>query len=105
VFHFAKELLSLTEEYVRLAAHHTGDGEPWRVYLEACEKICRLAPSERLLYDHELATAYGYIISARRHVRSVAYFYVRSEYGREVADKSFIGDNAFDPVITTLFPN
>jgi len=105
VFHFAKELLAMTEEYLRLVAHHTGDGEPYAVYLKACAKIAELAPAPRLLYDHELAAAYGYVASARRHVRSLAYFYVRSEYGRDVADKSFIGDNAFDPVITTLFPN
>lgn len=105
VFHFAKELLAFNEEYLRLVEHHTGDAEPWRVFLAACERLARLTPTDRMVYDHELASAYSYIPVARRHLRAVAYFFVRSSHGSEVADKAFIGDNAFDPVITTLFPN
>lgn len=105
VFHFAKELLAFNEDYLRLVEHHTGEGEPWRVYLGACEKLCQLTPVSRLEHDHELATAYSYVTAARRHVRAVAYFYVRMIHGVLVADEAFIGDNAFDPVIATLFPN
>jgi hypothetical protein len=105
IFHFAQELFGISEEYLRLVEHHTADGEPWRVYLEASEQLCKLAPRHRLVHDYELASAYGFLEAARRHIRAVAYAYVRATHGASVADEAFIGDNAFDPVITTLFPN
>ena len=105
VFQFAKELLAFNEEYLRLVEHHTGDDEPWRVYLVACEKLTALTPFDRMVHDLELSTAYSYVVAARRHIRSVAYFYVRARHGAAVADEAFIGANAFEPIITTLFPN
>ena len=105
VFYFSQELFGISEEYLRLVEHYTADGEPWRVFLEASEKLCELAPRHRLVHDYELASAYGFLEAARRHIRSVAYLYVRATHGAKVADDAFIGDNAFDPVITTLFPN
>jgi len=105
IFYLSKELLGISEEYLRLVEHYTANNEPWRVFLEVSQHLCKLAPRNRFTHDHELTRAYGFLEAARRHVRSVAYFYVRASHGRNVADTAFVGDNAFDPVITTLFPN
>lgn len=105
LFHFAKECLAITEEYFRLAEEYTSSAEPWRIFLHACEVLSKLQPRERFTHEHELSAAYGYVAAARRHVRAVAYFYVRNVHGQRTADKAFVGSGAFDPLITTLFPN
>ena len=104
VFHIAKSILAVDEAYLQLVAKYVSAEEPWDVFLAASNKIAELMPVRWLSTDPELAASYGYLNAARRHIRSVAYFYVRAMSGKRAADATFIGDSAFDPLIATLFP-
>jgi len=101
----AKKLLALSEEFLRLVEQYTGEAEPWKVFLDLAHSTCMRAPRELFTYDYELASAYGYLDAARRHMRSLSYFYVRIQHGVETATRAFVGDNHLDPVMSVLYPN
>jgi hypothetical protein len=105
LFYFAKSCLATTEHYFALVGQRTHDAEPWRPFLEATQKLCELAPRKIFNQDQELASAYGYLEAARRHVRATSYFFVRATEGRKVAHEAFIGGSAFDPIIPLLYPH
>lgn len=105
IYMFAKRVLATTEEYFTLVEKITKDAEPWRAFLDACQQLLELAPREAMRLDHELTAAYGFLEAARKHIRCVAYFYVRRSHGAKAARDAFIGDGAYSPLITTLFSN
>lgn len=101
----AKKLHGITDEYLRLVETFTCDDEPWYCYMELANYLIREAPRTYFLQDRELAAAYGYIEAARRHLRPVAYFYVRTRNGREIANQAFIGGHVTDDIIQVMFPH
>lgn len=101
----ARRLHGISEEYLRLVEHYTCDDEPWRSYLELAGYLSVNAPRSYFPADQELATAYGYLEAARRHLRAVAYQHVRIRYGRDEANQAFIGTHMADDLIATMFPH
>ena len=102
----AKRCLALTEEYLKIVERVTGDDEPWRPFLQLTQHVCENAPRKYFPHDIELATAYGYLEAARRHVRPLAYFYVRGTHGRRVANETFgMQQDYATPIVRTLFPS
>jgi hypothetical protein len=103
---FAKKCLGITEEYLQLVARLTDEGdEPWRPFLDALHYLCINAPRQHFTQDMELAAAYGYLEAARRHMRSLSYFYVHRVCGRSIAATAFNGERDYaEPIVRALFP-
>jgi hypothetical protein len=89
VLNWAYRLSNITEDYISLAVLHTGNLEPWQAYLTAAQKLYDAAPREAFRHRKDLEVAYGYIAAARRHIRQVVYFYLRSELGARNANRMF----------------
>lgn len=92
----AKRLLGVTEEYLELVALHTGDHEPWKVFLQTGKLLAgQFSPGTqvRVFIDH-----------ARRNMRNVCYFYIKGTCGTQVADKMFPQEGYSNALIQTMFP-
>jgi hypothetical protein len=96
----------VTEEYLHLAAQVTGESEPWVPYMEAAQKLYEDAPRDRFAARKDLEVAYAYISAARRHLRQVAFFYIREVHGGRRAHRAFpevsVGDRD-DQIINLIF--
>jgi len=102
----AKRCLALTEEYLQVVARVTGSNEPWRPFIETLQHLCENAPRRYFTHDLELAAAYGYLEAARRHMRPLAYFYVRRTNGCRVADQAFGTQPDYAaPILRAMFPS
>lgn len=92
----AKSLLGITEEYLSLVEQYTGDKEPWQLYTEVAKALAgQCSPG---------TDARGFAEHARRNLRNVAYFYLRSTRGAREAGKIFPGENYSSKLVRTLFP-
>lgn len=101
----ARRLLAITEEYLKLVTDVTGEEEPWRVYLELSQHLIENTPRRHCAIDPDLLVAYGYLEAARRHLRPLAYFWVRRTHGRTVAQNAFLGEHVTDDIIAVLYPS
>jgi DNA-binding transcriptional MerR regulator len=88
VLEWAYQLAAVTEEYLEAVGLHTGEEEPWAPFMNAAQKLYDCAPRGAFNYRKDLELAYGYLAAARRHLRQVAYFYIRKQYGVRVAEKA-----------------
>lgn len=92
---WAKNLLAMTEEYLELTEAHSGQPEPWRVFLELAKTLsqeCSPGTAARMYLDH-----------ARSNLRRVSYFHLRSAKGSKEADRVFPGEGYSDRLLRTLF--
>lgn len=104
VLRWAHKLANVTEEYIAACVLYTGDQEPWQTFLLAAQKLYEAAPRDVFRYRKDLEVAYGYIAAARRHIRQVAYFYLRAELGVRKANHMFpeMGGTDLDEKIIDL---
>jgi hypothetical protein len=86
---WAKVFLRISEEYLRVVVLHTAAPEPWKPFMLLGEKLAEEAPREKFSKDDLLTASYGFLEVARRHLRHVAYFYIRNERGAPTANKKF----------------
>jgi hypothetical protein len=82
-------LAAVVEEYLEAVRLYTGDEEPWKVFMDAAEKLYSSAPKESFYYRKDLEVAYSYLATVRKQLRQVAYFHIRQKYGAAVASKAF----------------
>lgn len=100
----ARKCLAMTEGYFRRVKQVAQDEEPWRVFLEGVEYLCAHAPRPYFAQDLDLAAAYGYLDAARRHLRPLAYFYVRNIKGSRVANRAFqMQEDYAAPIVRALY--
>lgn len=88
ILNWAYRFAAVTEEYLEAVATYTGRSDPWALLLDTAQKLFDSAPRRQFRYRKDLEVAYGYIASARVHLRQVAYFYIRSAYGVRAANKA-----------------
>lgn len=88
VLEWAYKFAAITEEYLSALAQYTGEEEPWSPLMDAAQKLYDGAPRDTFYYRKDLEVAYGYLASARLHIRQVAYFYIRKIHGVRAADKA-----------------
>ena len=86
---WARTLLSITESYLRVVSLHTGDEDPWKDFMLLADKWLGDAPREQFSTNRVLQAAYSLLEIGRRHLRQVAYFYSRSQHGRDAAGLKF----------------
>jgi len=105
VRHWATIFLSITEEYLRMVELFTACDDPWKDFLLLGEKLANEAPKNEFSHNRMLQAAYSFLEPARRHLRQVAYFYVRNHNGRVVANKKFPGmeKNLDETLINLMF--
>jgi hypothetical protein len=78
-------LSNVTEEYLNLVDLYTANSEPWVPFMEIAQKLYESAPRENFGHRKDLEVAYAYLTAARKHLRQVAYFYIRGKYGKTKA--------------------
>ncbi len=91
---WAKRFLSLNEEYLMAVRLHTGDSEPWKLFLAVIRMLSAHYPKHspvRAILDH-----------AARNVRHVAFLYVHQEHGARKAVDLFPGESYTDRLVKTL---
>lgn len=86
---WAQTFQSLSEEYFHVVAKEFETEEPWVPYLELSNNLLRHAPYDQLRNDLELSTAYNFLEMARRGMRQVMFFYVRTTANKRIAHRLF----------------
>lgn len=106
-FH-AKDILAwsstfhaIDEVYMRRVAQLAGTKEPWVYYMQLAVKLTGISAVEETA---NMAFAHSCVEAARRNLRNVAYFYVHSTLGANVANRTFMDGEIVDNVIAHLFP-
>jgi DNA-binding transcriptional MerR regulator len=89
VMFWAQTFQALSEEYFRVVAEQFMVEDPWAKYLVLSGKLIKLAPFDRMKHDLELQTAYSFLEMARRSMRQVMFFYVRSTSNKRLAHRLF----------------
>jgi len=89
VLAWAYKLSNVTEEYLDAVKLFTGTEEPWAPFTDAAQKLYDSAPRDSFRHRKDLESAYGYVSACRRHLRQVAYFYIRNVKGAHVAARAF----------------
>jgi GR25 family glycosyltransferase involved in LPS biosynthesis len=103
VYELAKVFNSITESYLHLTAEYARTDEPWRPFIELSERMLFVAPVDKFTENRKLASAYGYLKSARANLLHVCHFYVRLKEGSTRATELF-PDGVDEEVIAQLFP-
>ena len=90
----------IDESYLRIVENYTNDREPWSTYLALANEVMKYS---NLSEEVNTRFAFSCLDSARKHLRHVAYFYVRTTHGAKVANVAF--DNTVDDeIIGQLYP-
>lgn len=93
----AKTLLGITEEYLSLVEKYVGVTDPWEIYMESAKTLAaQCSPG---------TDARGFAEHARRNIRNVAYFYLRTNKGAHEAKRVFPGESYSSKLVRTLFPS
>jgi hypothetical protein len=100
VLHFANELRSVDENYLRMVQEYTADPEPWRSFYELGLKLTELV--EKAGPDDEKAVAIGRARHAANTIRQVAYFYTRDHEGKRQAEDLFPEGDVDEQVLMHL---
>jgi hypothetical protein len=88
ILNWAYRFAAVTEEYLEALKQYTGEEEPWVPLMDTAQKLYDAAPRHSFYYRKDLESAYGYVASARLHLRQVAYFYIRRTCGARAANKA-----------------
>lgn len=105
---WATILFSIDEAYLKLVEHYTGSSEPWQPFFDVAQRIIEAIPARSFLRRRDLEAGYAYLEAARRHFRSVMYFYYRMKHGQRAADNAFpeMDDRGVDAELTAiLYPS
>lgn len=86
---WAEILFSIDEGYLALVAKHTDSNEPWKLFMDAAQKISANAPRSRFPGDPGLHFAYAYLEASREHLRHAAYLFCRHHLGARHANEVF----------------
>jgi hypothetical protein len=100
IMDWAATFHGIDESYLRIVENYTLDDAPWSSYLELANEIMRYSP---LADEVNTRFAFACLDSARKHLRHVAYFYVRTKLGAETADVIFT-EGVDDEIIGQLYP-
>lgn len=91
---------SIDESYLRIIENYTNDSEPWSSYLALSNALMK---HSNLSEEMNMRFAFSCLDSARKHLRHVSYFYVRTTYGAKAANAAF-EETVDDEVIGQLYP-
>jgi excisionase family DNA binding protein len=105
VMWWARRMYSMTEEYLHLMEKAVEDPEPWRPFLTLVQTLCVNSPREEFPGDKKLEAAYAYLNVARKHLRQVSYFYVRTFNGEHLAARMFPKKEFDEEIVTLLMPH
>lgn len=97
---WASVLHAIDESYLRVVEDYTLNEEPWSPYLQLAHALVLGGKVKR---DVNEQFAYACLESARKHLRHVAYFYVHTKRGAQVAKAAFTHD-VDDEIIGQLYP-
>lgn len=100
VLEWATTFNAIDESYLRMVEQHTFNETPWEPYLSLAHAIMEQRAGNE---SSNANFAYACLDSGRRHLRFVAYFFVRNKNGAKVADASF-EEGADEEVIAQLYP-
>lgn len=100
IMEWASIFHGIDESYLRIVENYTADNAPWGPYLDLANELMRYAP---LAEETNTRFAFSCLDSARKHLRHVAYFYVRTKLGPEVAELAF-DSTVDDEIIGQLYP-
>lgn len=89
LMYWAQTFQSLSEEYFHVVAKEFETEEPWTPYLNLSNQLLRKTPYARLKTDLELSTAHNFLEMARRGMRQVMFFYVRTTSNKRIAHRLF----------------
>jgi hypothetical protein len=103
---WARTLHAVDEEYLDRVRTVTEDEQPWQKLMSAAQELCRRAPTGKFEADRELAQACGYVEAARRNLRNVCYFYVRTRRGARKAELAFPNarQDVHERVLSLVYP-
>lgn len=100
IYEWSKKLNAVDEPYLDLTRRITGEAHPWEAFLRLAQKMMEKAPTHKYVSDKKLASAYGFLDAARRNLRYISYFFVRTYESKDEADRLF--PNAADDEILSL---
>jgi helix-turn-helix protein len=86
---WARVLYAIGEAHLEAITYHTGQQEPWRVFLNLGRHLCLGQDFQRTIYDGELHNIYLLLNAGLRRARQAAYFHVRSLNGKTKAEEMF----------------
>lgn len=92
---------AIDESYLHHVQQLSECRSPWLHYMQLANKLVALSAVEE---EAGRSFTHGCLESARKHLRSVAYFYVRNELGSTPANALFLDTNAVEEVIAHLHP-
>lgn len=100
IMEWASIFHGIDESYLRIVEDYTLDVSPWSSYLELANEIMKYASQAT---EMNTRFAFSCLDSARKHLRHVAYFYVRTKLGQDVAQMAF-DETVDDEIIGQLYP-
>jgi len=101
ILEWASIFQAMDETYLRRVAQLASTAEPWQYYLLLATKLHAISAVEETA---NMAFAHACMEAARKNLRNVAYFYVHSQLGANVANRTFMDGEIVDDVISHLFP-
>jgi DNA-binding transcriptional MerR regulator/flavin-binding protein dodecin len=90
----------IDESYLRVVEDYTSDDEPWDSYLALANALMKYTGSSE---EVNTRFAFACLDSARKHLRHVSYFYVRTTRGVKTANAAF-EESVDDEIIGQLYP-
>lgn len=102
VLEWANLFNALDESYLRLVTLYCADQEPWAPYLRVANQLMIELPLQKIEHDGSYRFAYGCLEAARKHLRHVAYFYIRQTFGHAAAEEACVPDTD-DEVIAHIY--
>ena len=101
ILDWASIFQAMDETYLRRVAQLAGTDSPWAYYLQLATKLAAISA---VVETSNMAFAHACMESARKNLRNVAYFYVHSTVGANIANRTFMDGELVDDVIAHLFP-
>lgn len=102
VMEWSATLNAIDESYLRLLEEYTMDVNPWEPYMLIANILFSQLGAQQLT-EPDLHFSYACLSAARRNLRHVAYFYVRTRRGNATAEETF-GENVDEDIIALLYP-
>jgi DNA-binding transcriptional MerR regulator len=99
---WALTLNAIDETFLALLERHTGSIEPWKPFLDVAQKLAAFREATRAEVSPDFRVAYDMLESARRNLRTVAYFYARQSKSPRTANDLFGTEGVTDKLLALL---
>jgi hypothetical protein len=87
--HWTRIFMGLGEEFFDVLEAYTNDEQAWQTFHDLSRAIIEAAPLEQLGEDEEAKARYRYYERARRNLRAVLFFHIRTRFGSQRATRMF----------------